>query len=91
MDEAKHDVLAFRGFPVQHRAKISSTDALDKRRVERMAFFPVALPRHATLLPFGTRARLRLGCSDQALTKRVYAFSACSTKARSFSRSSLML
>ena len=68
-----------------------TTDALDKRRVERMAFFPVALPRHATLLPFGTRARLRLGCSDQALTKRVYAFSACSTKARSFSRSSLML
>jgi transposase-like protein len=31
MDDAEPDVLAYMGFPAQHRTKIHSTDALDKR------------------------------------------------------------
>jgi transposase-like protein len=31
MDDAEADVLAYMGFPAQHRTKIHSTDALDKR------------------------------------------------------------
>src|SRR6476646_10137400 len=30
MDESEHDVLAYTGFPAQHRAKLHSTDVLDK-------------------------------------------------------------
>ena len=30
MDVAEHDVLAFMGFPAQHRAKISSTNPLER-------------------------------------------------------------
>jgi transposase-like protein len=30
MDESEHDVLAYMGFPAQHRAKLHSTDELDK-------------------------------------------------------------
>src|SRR3712207_6741812 len=37
MDEGEHDVLACLGFPAQHRAKLHSTDALDKRFVASRA------------------------------------------------------
>ena len=71
MDEAEADVLAYMGFPAQHRAKIHSTDALDKPRV-----VGGALPRRPYAggifgPPFGFRDRLAVGFSDQALTKRV--------------------
>jgi putative transposase len=46
MDESEHDVLAYMGFPAQHRAKLHSTDEIDKP----------FLPAGATVLPHG-RAR----------------------------------
>src|SRR3954471_21363589 len=33
MDESEHEVLAYMGFPAQHRAKLHSTDVIDKRFV----------------------------------------------------------
>ncbi len=39
MDDAETDVLAYMGFPAQHRTKIHSTDALDKRRVASIRRF----------------------------------------------------
>ena len=46
MDEAEADVLAYMGFPVQHRAKLHSTDPLErlngeiKRRAAVVGIFP---------------------------------------------------
>ncbi len=37
MDESEHDVLAYLAFPAQHRTKLHSTDALDKRFVASRA------------------------------------------------------
>ena len=46
MDEAEADVLAYMGFPAQHRTKLHSTNALErlngeiKRRSEVVGIFP---------------------------------------------------
>ena len=72
IDESEADVLAHMDFPPQHRAKLHSTDALDKPRipVERL------LPCQPFCLLVSTpsldgRAWPCRGFSDQALTNRV--------------------
>ena len=71
LDASQHDVLAYMGFPAQHRQKLHSTDALDKRRVAG----GLGLPRppycvFTSELSLLFRPRPGLGFSDQALTNR---------------------
>ncbi len=72
MDDAEADVLAYMGFPAQHRLKLHSTDALDKPGVTRCNASP-RLPyrEFKSALPLGVRAWPGLGFSDHALTNRV--------------------
>jgi len=58
-------------FPAQHRSKIHSTDALDKPRVDGVAFLRRPYAGNIFGIPFGLRDRPCVGFSDQALTKRV--------------------
>ena len=80
MDEAEADVLAYMGFPVQHRAKLHraqhrtklhSTDALDKLRVVSSLLFSRAYTGAGSGCLLRFRARPAFGFSDQALTNRV--------------------
>ena len=71
MDAAEADVLAYMDFPTQHRTKLHSTDALDKRRVRGIGSCPVALRRHVVSLLCAVRPWFGFGFSDQALTNRV--------------------
>ena len=71
MDDAEADVLAYMSFPAQHRAKIHSTDALDKPRVAVSALSRRPYAGGIFGPPFEFRTRPAGGFSDQALTKRV--------------------
>ena len=71
MDKAETDVLAYMGFPVQHRAKLHSTDALDKLRVVSSLLFSRAYAGSGSGCRLRLRARSAFGFSDQALTNRV--------------------
>ena len=71
LDQAEENVLAYMTVPAAHRAKLHSTDALDKPRVADSA--PSRRPYGGGTfeLPVGLRDRPSVGFSDQALTKRV--------------------
>ena len=71
MDTAEDDVLASMSFPKEHRAKIHSTDALDKLRVVGRTLSRLPYAGGIFGPSFGLRARPAGGFSDQALTKRV--------------------
>jgi transposase-like protein len=52
MDESEHDVLAYLGFPAQHRAKIHSTNPLERldKEVERRADVAGIFPSEASIV-----------------------------------------
>src|SRR5947209_12423576 len=59
MDESEHDVLAYTGFPAQHRAKLHSTDVLDKSLSATVLWWPctgdrVAMSGAAAASPAGS-------------------------------------
>src|SRR3954462_15484285 len=51
MDEGEHDVLAYMGFPAQHRAKLHSTNPLERlnKEVKRRADVVGILPNEASI------------------------------------------
>lgn len=52
MDESEHDVLAYMGFPAQHRTKLHSTNPLERlnREVQRRADVVGIFPSEASIL-----------------------------------------
>jgi transposase-like protein len=52
MDESEHDVLAYMGFPAQHRAKLHSTNPLERlnKEVKRRADVVGIFPNEASIL-----------------------------------------
>ena len=65
MDEAQHDVLAYMSFPKEHRAKLHSTDEMDKRVFRcrgRMSVARATSWRRAAL-----RLKAPPGCLTRAL------------------------
>ena len=52
MDESEHDVLAYLGFPAQHRAKLHSTNPLERlnKEVKRRADVVGIFPNEASIL-----------------------------------------
>ena len=72
MDDAEADVLAFTTFPKEHRGKIHSTDALDKRDLAAVPSAPPECYRACTaVLSLGDRSRFGFVFSDHALTNRL--------------------
>ena len=65
MDESEHDVLAYTGFPAQHRTKLHSTDPLErlnkevKRRADVVGIFPgeASVTAPTMLLPLRSSGR----------------------------------
>jgi transposase-like protein len=70
MDDAEADVLAFTTFPKEHRGKIHSTDALDKRDLVGSSVRPGCYRACTAVLSLGDRARFGFGFSDHALANR---------------------
>ena len=62
MDDAEADVLAYTAFPMRHRAKLHSTDEIDKR-VLSVSWYPS--PARATSWRSAAR---RLGAPPGGLT-----------------------
>jgi hypothetical protein len=105
MDAAEEDVLAFMGFPREHRAKLHSTDEIDKTFVRPIEypFLPRATARQRAGLggespaaqpyrraSFAAPVRPDFGPAGcQLLTACSYARSACRATSISRSRSSL--
>ena len=52
MDESEHDVLAYMGFPAQHRAKLHSTNPLERlnKEVKRRADVVGIVPNEASIV-----------------------------------------
>jgi transposase-like protein len=76
MDEAEADVLAYMNFPVQHRAKLHSTDEIDKLPVARIGCFSVRSRRAVFPSRPGSRRRRAQRRSRVAAGHRVAALSA---------------
>ena len=65
MDEAEHDVLAYTTFPAAHRAKLHSTDEMDKRLLRWRGRIPGA--RTTSWRSAATRLEAPPGCLIRAL------------------------
>ena len=78
MDEAEEDVLAFMAFPREHRAKICSTNPLErangeiKRRTDVVGNFPnEAATAPPTMLPVSSGGRCWIGVPSGRSMARV--------------------
>ena len=91
MDNAEADVLAYMGFPAQRRAKIHSTDALDKPLVGRVrqrggksCVAEVALDHAATVVICGVVSSISAGMSEPPwVRRRLFGLSQAAMRGRS--------